>query len=171
MMGGVPVDPEVYLRKVGSLTRFAKTAGHVKQDFLRRHGRPEVRAGFLLDRARLVLVPTGLDVVARATERGPVEFVREVLRTIRTAAETDRPRVIPVRVDATIDAEFWNAATGPGSGVRQQVRVASQVLAVTGAGRLDLVHPEARPFTAAEAADTLRAAAESAVTRIRFVRS
>jgi hypothetical protein len=169
-MGGPPVDADAFLRKVGSLTRFAKTAGHVKQDFLRRHGRPEVRAAFLLDRARLVLVPAGLEAAACATDRGPAEFAREVLRAIRTAAETDRPRVMPVRAEATLGPGFWDAVLGPGSAVRQQVRVGSQMLAVTGAGRLDLVHPERRPFSATEAADAVRGAAESAVTRISFAR-
>jgi hypothetical protein len=170
IVGGAPIDGDVFLRKVGSLTRFAKTAGHVKQDFLRRHGRPEVRAAFLLDRARLVLVPTGLDAVARSTDRAPAEFVRDVLRAIRTAAETDRPRVLPMRVDPALGPELWEAVIGPGASARQQIRVGSQLQTVTGSGRLDFVHPDRRAFPAAEAADTIRGAAESAVTRARFVR-
>ncbi|HKB01624.1 MAG TPA: hypothetical protein VKD90_05360 [Gemmataceae bacterium] len=171
MMGGPPVDPEVFLRKVGSLTRFAKTAGHVKLDLLRRYGRPPVRAAFLLDRARLVLVPTELEVAACSTAQSPVEFARLVLRAVRTAAETDRPRVMPVRVEPTLGAEFWDAVIGPAPPVRHQVRVGSQVLAVTGAGCLDLVHPERPPFTTSEISAALRAAVKSAVTRVHFIHS
>jgi hypothetical protein len=44
------------------------------------------------------------------------------------------------------------------------------VLAVTGTGSLDLVHPESRRFTTAEAADAARSAAESGITRIALSR-
>jgi hypothetical protein len=170
MVGGSPVDSDVFLRKVGSLTRFAKTAGHVRLDFLRRHGRAEVREAFLLDRARLVLVPTGLEVAAPASDRGPVEFGREILRIIRTSAETDRPRVLPVQVMPILDPRARDGLLGPGASVRAQIRAASQLLAGTGAGRLELGHPERRPFTADEAGEAVRSAAESAVVRIRFAR-
>jgi len=99
MLGGPPVSSELFFMKLASLTRFAKTAGHAKQDFLRKHGRPELREAFLLDRARLVLIPDGLEEVATMTELPPAEFVREIPRAMKLAAEQDRPRMLPVRIE------------------------------------------------------------------------
>src|SRR5262249_42394750 len=53
-LGAGPADRAVFLQKLGSLTRFAKSAAHVRQDYLRKHARPSARAGFLLERSRLV---------------------------------------------------------------------------------------------------------------------
>jgi hypothetical protein len=64
---GVDGDPARFLRKLGSLARLALSAAVQKRDFLRRRkqaGGPPLSAGFLLDRARLVVAPVGLDVVA-----------------------------------------------------------------------------------------------------------
>jgi len=164
LTGGPPVDPEVFLRRVGSLARFAKTAGHVKHDYLRRHGSPAVREAFLLDRARLVLVPIGLAHAARAADGPPADFARDILRTLRAAAEGDRPRVMPVRIDSPLGDDEWGAIADPDFSVRQQLRRASQLHAVTGAGRVDLVMPE----TNGDRAEALRLAAEFAVVRLRF---
>src|SRR5439155_13714045 len=57
--------PDRFLAKLGTLARLARSAGHAKQDFLRRRGRPAVARGFLLDRTRLVVVPPGLGAVVR----------------------------------------------------------------------------------------------------------
>jgi hypothetical protein len=160
LLGGAPVDPVLYLKKISSLARFAKTAGHVKQDFLRRHGRPGLREAFRLDRARLVLVPLGLPEAATASERSPGDFAREILKSIRTAAETDRPRVLPVRVDSPLGD--WGAISlrDADSSLRQQVRTASTLHAATGAGRLD--------FSADQREEAMRLASEGSVSRVRF---
>jgi hypothetical protein len=164
LTGGPPVDPEVFLRRVGSLARFAKTAGHVKHDYLRRHGAPAVREAFLLDRARLVLVPIGLAYAARATVGPPADFARDILRTLRAAAEGDRPRVMPVRIDSPLGDDEWGAVVDPDFSVRQQVRRASQLHAVAGAGRVDLVING----ISCDHAEAIRLAAESSVVRLRF---
>ncbi|MSR52969.1 MAG: hypothetical protein EXS09_06715 [Gemmataceae bacterium] len=100
MLGGRPITSELFLKKLASLTRFAKTAGHAKQDFLRKHGRPELKEGFLLERARLVLIPEGLEEVATMSELPPAEFIREIPRAMKMAAEQDRPRTLPVRIES-----------------------------------------------------------------------
>jgi len=165
MSGGPPVAADVFLRRLQSLARFAKTAGHVKHDYLRRYARPGIREAFLLDRASLVLVPLGLDVAADATDIAPAQFACDILKTLRTAAELDRPRLLPVRIDSPLTDGEWAAPADPACSIRHQVKRGSQWHAVTGAGRLDLV------TTADAAADrvaALRAAAESAVVRLRF---
>src|SRR5439155_3139579 len=57
------IDPPRVLRKLDSLARLALSAATQKRDFLRRHstGRPNGHRGFVLDRARLVAVPVGLE--------------------------------------------------------------------------------------------------------------
>ena len=160
-LGGPPVDPGVFLKKVGSLTRFAKTAGHVRQDYLRKQARNGIREAFLLDRARLVLNPTGLGTVAGASDRPPVDFARDILKAIRTAAETDRPRVIPVRLEVSLETEdeAGFSVTSP----RQKVKLASALHAVCGGGSLTLDRP---PL--AEAEELIRSAYESSVSRLVF---
>src|SRR5262249_55659097 len=70
---GLQGDPERFLQKLSSLARLALSAAVQKRDFLRRHRRehPTVSRTFLLDRARLVVVPIGLEtVVQRLLGRG-----------------------------------------------------------------------------------------------------
>jgi hypothetical protein len=60
---GTACDAGRFLRKLGSLARMALSAGVQKRAFLRRHGREW--PPFLLDRARLVVAPVGLEWLAR----------------------------------------------------------------------------------------------------------
>src|SRR5439155_14648804 len=59
---GPEMDPPTFLRKLGSLARLALSAAKQKRDFLRRYCQERLAraSGFLLDRARLVVVPMGL---------------------------------------------------------------------------------------------------------------
>jgi hypothetical protein len=91
---GAGSDLDVFLRKLGTLARWAVSAAVQKREFVRRHaadGSPLTR-GFLLERARLLIAPIGLDDAARmlsgsslCEERGAaigrrlVEGLREVL--------------------------------------------------------------------------------------------
>lgn len=58
----------VFLQKIGVLCRLALSAATQKREFLRRHAalRPALTRGFLLERARLVIVPVGLGEAVRA---------------------------------------------------------------------------------------------------------
>jgi hypothetical protein len=92
-LGGRP-EPSSYLHKLESLTRLALSAAAQKRDFLRRSGRPW--PGFLLDRARLVVVPVGLDAVVRRLLDMPVcsggpalEFACEVVQRLRDVLRND----------------------------------------------------------------------------------
>jgi hypothetical protein len=74
---GVEGDPDRYVQKLGSLVRLALSAGAQKRDHLRarqRQGSPSsplLHDPFLLDRARLLVAPVGLDHVVNAfTNRG-----------------------------------------------------------------------------------------------------
>jgi hypothetical protein len=62
-MPGIRGAPEAFLQKIASLARMAVSAGAQKREYLRRHdrGKEHLAREFLLDRARLVVVPVGLD--------------------------------------------------------------------------------------------------------------
>ena len=62
--GGLLADVDRFCQRLGSLARLALSAGVQKRDHLRK-AIPELTRGFLLDRARLVVVPVGLDEVVR----------------------------------------------------------------------------------------------------------
>jgi hypothetical protein len=106
--------------KVGSLARLALSAGAQKRAFLRRHGAAALADGFLLDRARLVVAPLGLDGVAPEPARQAVQRLREALRGPVTAAPAtlDWPadagtlvltaEATPARLADTLEA-LWRA--------------------------------------------------------------
>jgi hypothetical protein len=167
MVGGPPIEAATFLTKVASLARFAKTAGHVKQDFLRRHGRPRLREGFLLDRARLVIVPIGLAHAARASDRTPSEFAAQIVKTLRSAAENDRPRQLPICIDAPLDETGWEAVGEPGLSFRHQIRSATMSHSAAGAGRL-VLQPEPGEFDFQAFIDAVRQAAQSGIRRLRI---
>jgi hypothetical protein len=66
-MAEVNQDARLFLDKLPSLARMAVRAGIQKRNFLRTRcgDHPELARGFLLERARLVVVPTGLDQVVQ----------------------------------------------------------------------------------------------------------
>lgn len=74
---GVGRDADLFLRKLGSVARWCLSAAQQKRVFLRRRASsgdnptPTLHRGFLLDRARLVVIPVGLEAtVRRLTGRG-----------------------------------------------------------------------------------------------------
>ena len=100
---GVDGDPARFLKKLGSLTRLAFSAATQKRDFLRRRvtapGEPPVTSGFLLDRARLVAAPVGLDaVVQRFTGSGlcsggeALDFGKRIVQTLSDVLRQDGGR-------------------------------------------------------------------------------
>lgn len=65
---GLREDAALFLQKLGSLARLAISAAVQKREYLRRleRGQPSpLTTGFLLDRARLVVAPIGLDYVVQ----------------------------------------------------------------------------------------------------------
>src|SRR5262249_18735024 len=65
---GTKVEEGLFLKKLASLARIALSAGTQKRDFLRRHSqaRPNLIRGFLLERARLVIVPMELESLVQS---------------------------------------------------------------------------------------------------------
>jgi hypothetical protein len=90
-------DAAEFVHKVGSLARLALSAGTQKRDFLRRRAgqRPLVSAGFLLDRARLKVVPLGLEESVRrvlgagAGQEAITQLARQVVARLEHVLEED----------------------------------------------------------------------------------
>ncbi|MCI0741696.1 MAG: hypothetical protein L0Y72_21905 [Gemmataceae bacterium] len=88
-------DGERFLDKLPTLVRMAVRAGVQKRNFLRRRSDavPALGRTFLVDRARLLLVPRGLAMVETALQAGsgpsrvPLEFARRVADAIESAAQ------------------------------------------------------------------------------------
>lgn len=90
-MPGVNNSRESFLQKAASLVRMAVSAGVQKRNYLRRHdrGREHLAREFLLDRARLVVVPVGLDGAVHAlagegiaSGRAGLETAEEILASL-----------------------------------------------------------------------------------------
>jgi hypothetical protein len=184
-LGAVGPDVERFLSKLGILARLAKSAGHVKQDYLRKYGRPAALRGFLLERARLLVVPVGLGaVVETLAGRGVcppgagLDLARQIVQRLRTALTEDRPRYLDTAVESPFaplrsateaegEAGFtaWDADT-PG---RQQLRAASALSAAADGGTVELLWTPERPPTVEEAVGLIRSAwQQTEVVRLRF---
>lgn len=115
---GLQDETSLFLQKLGSLTRLALSAAVQKREYLRRlertHPSP-LTTGFLLDRARLVVAPVGLnDVVQQLLGRGltaggaALDLAKQIIMRLRDVLKQDGRSV---HLDACVDGcyEF-----GPG---------------------------------------------------------
>jgi ATP cone domain len=184
---GVDGDSSRFLKKLESLARLALSAAVQKREFLRRQN--HFSSGFLLDRARLVVAPVGLDaVVQRFTGRGlssggaPLEFGKQIVQTLRDVLRRDGGLT---RLATCLDGpdDFRLAGDGspaaqvagltPWDGVAQvknQLRAAGALHALAEGGTAALFLPEEPRPTAEVVADWLRMAwKQSEVMRLRLM--
>jgi hypothetical protein len=105
LQSGIDGDPTKFLSKLGSLARLALSAGVQKREYLRRLERsrmhppvdaPALSNGFLLDRARLLVAPVGLDDVVqsfvqkRLSAGGTaLDFARQIVQRLRDVLRQD----------------------------------------------------------------------------------
>jgi hypothetical protein len=184
----------VFVHRLGSLVRLALSAAVQKRDFLRRHshGRPALTRGFLLDRARLVLVPVGLEATVHALlDRGlcagmsSLDLGRQIILRLREVAERDGQAS---RLDTCLDsaAEFvlgdgsragaaalsevagltpWDASAT----AKSQLRTAGSLHAAAGGGSMAVLVAADRPLTADAVVEWLRYAwQQTEAVRVRF---
>ena len=192
---GVDGDPARFLKKLGSLARLALSAAAQKREFLRRRERdrpssdsPPVTGGFILDRARLVVAPVGLDAVTRRLTGGglcsgkeSLDFGKQVVQTLRDVLRRDGglsrlptcldgPEAFRLGGDAPDDVQAagltaWDADAAP----KSQLRAAGALHAIAEGGTAALLLSEAPRPTAETAADCLRSAwKQSDVNRVRL---
>jgi hypothetical protein len=170
-LGGGPLDPELYLKRLGSLARFAKSAGHARQDYLRKRGRSQLREGFLLERAVQIVIPWGASESARKVlgANGEIETIatlaRRSLQAIHDAMEQDQPRAMATRIDSHVKASpLGELETESRLLPRQQLRFGDSINGMVGKGCLK------RTDSAGvnELPELLRSALRGDVSRIRF---
>jgi hypothetical protein len=204
---GISGDPNKYLSKLGSLARLALSAGVQKREYLRRLERdrphpategPALTSGFLLDRARLVVAPVGLDAVVRSfTRKGlsaggaALDFGRHIVQRLRDVLRQDgRHAHLDTCLDGPFDFQLadggvpakdqWPAAEQvagltaweAGAPLKNQLRPASVLQDVTEQGTLALFIPDEQTPTPEQVADWLHVAwRQSDVVRLRLVRA
>lgn len=152
-----PVEPEVYLHKLGSLARLPLSAGVQKREFLRRRcgNRPALTRGFLLDRASLLIAPQGLESLVQRLlgmslfeDKRAVEFGRRVVERLRAVLTQDGPACqLGTCLDlATLAAPAAGDRTGESVRFKdpeQQLRLASQLQEDGGSTKVWLAHDAA----------------------------
>jgi hypothetical protein len=182
LAGHVPggADPlPVFLQKLGSLVRLALSAAVQKRDFLRRHSqeRPAVTRGFLLDRARLVVAPVGLDDAVRVLtgrspgEGGPaLEFARQVVQRLRDVLRQEGEAC---RLETCLDgSRFGGGLSGaaPTDG-KAQLRVAGALHGAADLGTAVVMLDPGRPPAPEQVADWLRWVwQQTDIARLRLIR-
>jgi hypothetical protein len=190
---GMLADAGRFLARLGSLVRLALSAAVQKRDFVRREVRrqaaTDVTTGFLLDRARFVVAPVGLDEVVNLftgwglAGGGPsLDLGKQVVRRL---AEVLRQDGRLAQMDACLDGPFAGRLEGdsapgredvagltpwgPGAGLRGQLRAGGALHAVPEQGTLSLF---AEGAGAEEVADALAWAwRETGAVRLRLVRA
>lgn len=161
---------DIFMKKLGSLARLARAAGHARFDFLRKHSRPEVRRGFLLERARMLVVPIGLEAAVRLLSDHPisddslgVETAKTIVQGLRQAMDQDPPR----NLESCIDSFPWLGDEGMIAGVtpwddesmpRLQIKSAGQLHSLAGAGVGQIHLGPLSAFAPEELANLLRIA-------------
>jgi hypothetical protein len=150
---GVGADPALFLQKLGSLARLALSAAVQKREFLRRHAadHPMLTRGFLLDRARLMVAPVGLDATVwlvtgkRLCDAKGAELGRQVVQRLRDVLREDGHACL---VDSCLDAP---------AGFRfDEVRIGPELPVIAGATPWEAATPKAQ----LRAAGALHAVAE-----------
>jgi hypothetical protein len=199
---GIGGDPLLFLHKLGSLARLALSAAVQKREHLRRQDRarpvdqadaPAVTSAFLLDRARLVVAPVGLDaVVGRLTEGGlasggaALDLGRQIVQRLRDVLRQDgRAAHLDTCVDGPFDFQVavadgrWPVADHAAgvtpwetaAPMKAQFRAAGGLHGVAEGGTLALFVPDDHPPTPEQVADWLRTLGRnSEVVRLRLVR-
>jgi hypothetical protein len=195
---GIDGDAAKFLTKLGSLARLALSAGVQKREHLRRLERLRPResvegaaltSGFLLDRARLMVAPVGLDrVVATFFGKGlcgggaALDFGRQIVQRLREVLRQDgRNAHMDICIDGPYDFRLagsslvediagltaWDSAAA----LKSQLRAAGALQGAAEHGTLALFLPEARTPTAEEIAESLQSAwRQTDVVRLRLIR-
>jgi hypothetical protein len=110
---GLPRSPERFLTKLISLVRLALAAATQKRSLLRRlrEENSVLARGFFLEKARVILVPIGLEAVVReftgeaicSRSAASLNFACQILQGIRTTLHNDGKALL---LDAVVDSSL-----------------------------------------------------------------
>ncbi len=202
---GIDGDPAKFLSKLGSLARLALSAGVQKREYLRNLERtrrrptpdaPALTSGFLLDRARLLVAPLGLDYVVHSFVKkslsaggAALDFAKQIIQRLRDVLRQDG-RI--THLDTCLDGPFrfyFDDAAEPGDGwptaenvagltgwnatapLKSQLRSAGILHGIAEHGTLALFLPEDEKLSPEQIVGWLQTAwQQTDVIRLRLVR-
>ncbi len=186
---GMLADAGRFRQRLGSLVRLALSAAVQKRDFVRRearrHAAADVTSGFLLDRARFVVVPVGLDDVVRqftgwslASGGESLELAKHIVRRIVEVLRQDgRATQMDACVDGPVSFQLEGegvaglTAWDHGATAKSQLQAAGELHAVAGQGTAALFLPDNLPPSPDQVVDWLQLAwRQTDVARVRLVR-
>jgi hypothetical protein len=181
---GTAGDVELFLRKLAVLARLAVSAGVQKRQYLRQHppdglGRSFLQRGFLLDRARLVVAPLGLEETVRSLtgldlceHKTSLDVGRRIVQKLHEALSTEgKLRLIDGVLDAADHCPLpaglttWNKSAP----AREQLRASGRLHTVSGTGTAVVLLREEERTNPDELVRLLEYAWEqTAVAKVRF---
>ncbi len=202
---GIDGDPAKFLAKLGSLARLALSAGMQKREYLRRLERtrprpttdaPVLTSGFLLDRARLLVAPLGLDCVVQSFVHkslnaggAALDFAKQIIQRLRDVLRQDGRMA---HLDTCLDGPFCfysDYAVEPGDGwptvenvagltgwgaaapLKNQLRSAGVLHAIAEHGTLALFLSEEEKLSPEQIVQWLQTAwQQTDVVRLRLIR-
>jgi hypothetical protein len=199
LQSGIDGDPAKFLSKLGSLARLALSAGVQKREYLRRLERsrprpstnaPALTSGFLLDRARLLVAPVGLDQVVHAfvmkglsAGGAALDFGRQIVQRLRDVLRQDgRNAHLDTCLDGPFDFHLTADQPAPENivgltawdtraALKGQLRSAGVLHGIAEHGTLALFPPEDETPSPEQVADWLQTAwQQTDVVRLRLVR-
>lgn len=169
--------PELFLQKLSSLARLALSAGVQKRAFLRRLARKW--PAFLVERARLVLIPTGLSQVACRLAGEPIgapaglQLVRQILQHLH---DVFRHESSACHLEACLDSDpFGNDESDvvpwpENVALPQQLKAMASWHKGIGVGTMALIVPHAGAVKNEEVAQLLHWTwKQTDIARLRFV--
>jgi hypothetical protein len=173
---GVGRDGDKFLAKVPSLARMAVSAAMQKRNFLRRM--PELahlRSEFLVERARLVATPIGLDGTLRLlTGEGPesktfIDLGRQTLASLRESLH--KAGAVSNLDTAIADPYDLAGASRENLPPKNQLKTAAALQSAAGGGTVAVFLPEGFSPTAHDLFELLQFAWQRTdCTRLRFCR-
>jgi hypothetical protein len=174
-LGGA-TGQDVFFRKLASLTRFARSAGRARRDYLREHGRPPLREGFLLERAVELITPFEVTECARIVLGGAADFDGvaafscRVMEAIHATLEADS-QAPPARLDSLPETPV-NGEAGVANKLlpRQQLRYGVARSDAAASGSLTIFLNQTAASSVNEITDLIRTAWRTSVPRLRFAR-
>jgi hypothetical protein len=141
---GITDDTELFLRKLSSLARLAVSAGIQKRHYLRETlhengpDRSFLQRGFMLDRARLMITPLGLDGAVRTLtgqglfqRQGQLELAQRIVQTLQVVLAEEAGRRL---IDCVLDISEARPTDEVPAPARQQLAVAGRLHALTSCG-------------------------------------
>jgi hypothetical protein len=162
-------DRARFVQRLPSLASMAVSAGAQKRSFLRRHSAGGAAGrGFLLERARLVVMPSGLDKVVRrlAGEHAPaLECAMLVVEALASGlARAGRRANLETRLDI-------EALALPAPSLAKELQAAAKLRACAGPGTVRIDLSGRAPLSAGQVLELLRDAwRRTEVSRLCFVR-